>query len=168
MISGMDWQIKPLARECAVSGQPFAIGDQVVCFLHRDEEGQLQRADVAADRVDEFPRPGAVLGRWGREVKPRGEEEKEARAQALATSEELFLSLFEENSAELAADRELFKQVLALLLERKRILRAQGRPADGQQTYLHVRSKQTYIVSAQDPEPEALLRIEEELNALVF
>lgn len=164
----MDWQIKPLARECAVSGEVFNIGDDVVCFLYRDEEGQLQRADVAAAQVDNFPRPEAVLGRWGREVKPRGEEEREARAQALATTEDLFLSLFELDGEEAAEDRELFKQVLALMLERKRILRAQGRPRNGQQSYLHVSSKQTYAVSAADPDPAALLRIEEQLHLLVF
>ncbi|WP_309381684.1 hypothetical protein [Cerasicoccus frondis] len=164
----MDWQIKPLARECAVSGEAFEIGDEVVCFLYRDEEGQLQRADVAAAKVDDFPRPEAVLGRWGREVKPRGEEEKEARAHALATSEELFLSMFEADGAEVAEDRELFKQVLALLLERKRILRSKGRPENGVQTYLHVRSKQEYAVQSSDPDPMALVRIQEELNALVF
>ncbi|MEO0796972.1 MAG: hypothetical protein AAFX93_17580 [Verrucomicrobiota bacterium] len=164
----MDWQIKPLARECAVSEQPFEIGDSVVCFLYRDDEGQLQRADIAESKVDEFPRPEAVLGRWGREVKPRGEEEKEARAHALATTEELFLSLFEENSAEVAEDRELFKQVLGLMLERKRILRSQGRPVNGMQPYLHVRSKQEYQVQSKDPDPESLIRIQEELNALVF
>lgn len=164
----MDWQIKPLARECAVSGKPFEIGDEVVCFLFRDEEGQLQRADVAAPKVEEFPRPDAVLGRWGREVKPRSEEEREARANALATTEELFLSLFQQDSPELADDRELFKQVLALMLERKRILRSQGRPVDGVQTYLHVRSKEIYPVQATDPDPSALMRIQEELNMLVF
>jgi len=164
----MDWQIKPLARECAVSGEPFEIGDEVICFLFRDDEGQLQRADVSEAKVDEFPRPEAVLGRWGREVKPRGEEEREARAHALATTEELFLSLFKEDSPEMADDRELFKQVLALMLERKRILRAQGRPENGVQTYLHVRSKETYQVSATDPDPAALVRIQEELNMLVF
>lgn len=164
----MDWQIKPLARECAVSGEVFEIGDEVVCFLFRDEEGQLQRADVAEAKVDEFPRPEAVLGRWGREVKPRGEEEREARANALATTEELFLSLFKEDSPEMADDRELFKQVLALMLERKRILRSQGRPEKGVQTYLHVRSKETYQVQSSDPDPAALIRIQEELNLLVF
>jgi len=164
----MDWQIKPLARQCAVSGERFAIGDQVVCFLQRADDGQLLRADVAAANVDQFPRPNAVLGRWGREVKPDGEEEKEARAQALATTEELFLSLFEENGAAVADDRKLFQQVLALLLERKRVLRAQGRPSNGQQTYLHVRSKQEFTVSANNLEPEALGRIQEELQALVF
>ncbi len=164
----MDWQIKPLARECAVSGEPFEIGDEVVCFLYSDEEDQLQRADVAAANVDAFPRPEAVLGRWGREVKPRGEEEREARAQALATSEELFLSLYKEEGADVAEDRELFKQVLALMLERKRILRAQGRPENGQQTYLHVRSKETFQVQSTDPDPAALIRIQEQLNMLVF
>ncbi|GHB98506.1 hypothetical protein [Cerasicoccus arenae] len=164
----MDWQIKPLARECAVSGEPFEIGDEVICFLYRDEEGQLQRADVATSKVDDFPRPEAVLGRWGREVKPRGEDEREARAHALATTEELFLSLFESDSADVAEDRELFKQVLGLMLERKRILRSQGRPVDGQQSYLHVRSKVLYSVQSSDPDPASLVRIQEELNSLVF
>ncbi|MGF1453565.1 MAG: hypothetical protein ACFB21_16005, partial [Opitutales bacterium] len=90
-----DWQIQPLSRTCAATGEALAEGERLTCFLYRDEQGQLQRADVRAEAAKDFQPQGTVLGRWGRTLKPRNEEDKEAKQQALASTEELFLSLWE-------------------------------------------------------------------------
>ena len=171
----MDWQIRPLAKESTISSEPFEVGEQIMCFLYRNEEGELERADVKAHEESNFPKPESVLGRWGRIVKDRTDEEREARQQMLASSEELFLSLFQTEEAqeeqeenEPDPDREAFKQVLGLMLERKRIIKSIERSKDGYQIYRHTKSKQEYKVSTADLVPEQLLRIQESLNALVL
>jgi hypothetical protein len=118
----VDWQIQPLSRTCAATGEPLQEGERVACYLFRDDEGQLRRADIHAGAADTYLPTGRVLGRWGRTLKPRSEEDKEARQQALASAEELFLSLFETVGEAEDATADALKQVLALLLERKRIL----------------------------------------------
>lgn len=170
----MDWQIRPLARASSLTAQPFEIGENIICFLFRNAAGQLERADVKADEESTFPQPEAVLGRWGRVVKAQQDEEREARQQVLASSEELFLSLFPEEevdshaSSEQDPDVEALKQILGLILERKRILKTVAHLNDHYQLYRHAKSKLEYKVSTQDLEPEQLLRIQESLNTLVL
>lgn len=170
----MDWHIRPLAKESTLTSQPFEIGESIICFLFRNAEGQLERADVKADEESSFPQPEAVLGRWGRVVKDKQDEEREARKQVLASSEELFLSLFpeyhssEESSSVPDPDVEALKQVLGLMLERKRILKSIARLENSYQLYRHVKSAVEYKVSTEDLKPEQLLRIQESLSTLVL
>lgn len=163
----MDWQIQPLARRCALTNEPLETGERIACFLYRDEQGQLARADVRESAAGDFHCAGAILGRWGRTVKDRGEEEREARQQQLASTEELFLSLYQMEDDSPNREREALKQLLALLLERKRVLRPQGPPKDGLALYLHIRSKQSYPVPMHDIPLEQLLPLQEQLATLV-
>ena len=91
----MDWQVKPIARTCAVSGQELRVGDIVTCIVHKPTGGLIDRTDVLKDHAAAFQAPGLLLGKWTREVKERGEEEQAQRAQLLASREEFFLSLYE-------------------------------------------------------------------------
>ncbi len=163
----MDWQFKPPARESSVSGEAFSEGEIVVCILHLDEENQLQRADLREEEADNFTAPGGILGRWRREVKAPNEEAKEARRQLMATTEELFLSLFEESDPEGEQDRAVLKQLLALMLERKRVLRRTGPMVDGVQRYRHPKQEREYDVPMDDLDPEKLTRVQEQLQLLV-
>ena len=59
-------------------------------------------------------------------------------------------------------------QVLALMLERKRVLRPKGSTADGRRlVYEHAKSKELYEVPAAELSPEFFLSIQDQLAALV-
>jgi hypothetical protein len=107
-----------------------------------------------------------VLGRWNREVKERGEEEKALRAQLLASREEFFLSLFEDPS-DPAGEKAILKHILALLLERRRLIKPAGPAAGGAIPYLHVRTQQVLQVPAVDLQPEDILRVQSTLDLLI-
>ncbi len=164
----MDWQIKPVGRESTLSGSVFEIGETIVCFIFLNQEGDIERADVRAGEVDTFPRPESILGRWQREVKPKGEEEREARKQALASAEELFISLYEmdESPGTTGDERDALKQMLALMLERKRVLRSVEGERGPTREYLHIRTRSTYNVPFRDLQPDLLLRVRELLETL--
>lgn len=166
----MDWQIKPLGHASAASGEPLNVGDPVVCFIFLDENAEMQRADIRESESERFPRPESILGRWRRTVKDRGEENRAAREQQIASAEGLFFSLFEESDGtdEVEAEREALKQVLGLLLERKRVLRAVGRPEDGFQLYRHPKADREVRVPMHDLEPEQLIALQERLELLVL
>ncbi len=162
----MDWQVKPIARTCAASGQELHVGDAVVCVVYKPVGGNIERADVLKDHAAAFNPNGLLLGRWSREVKERNEEDQAHRAQLLASREEFFLSLFDSND-DPSGDKAVLKHILAMLLERKRIIRAMG-PADkGLIPYQHVSSKQTYLVPALDLQPSHLLQVSAALEMLV-
>ncbi|WOO40706.1 hypothetical protein [Rubellicoccus peritrichatus] len=166
----MDWQIKPLAHKSAVSGETLNIGETVVCFIFVNENAEIQRVDIHEKETDQFPRPETILGRWTRVVKSRGEEEREARVQQMATAEDIFFSLFNVTDGDEAtvAEREALKQVLALMLERKRVLRSQGKVKDGIQNYLHVKTKRELSVSMHELSVDELISLQEKLEALVL
>jgi hypothetical protein len=162
----MDWQVKPIARICAASGKELHVGDLVTCVVFKPVGGNIERLDVLKDHAASFKPDGILLGRWTREVKERGEEDQAQRAQLLASREEFFLSLYED-AADPSGDKAVLKHILAMLLERKRIIKAMG-PADkGLIPYQHAASKQVYLVPALDLQPAHLLQVGATLDLLV-
>lgn len=165
-MSPMEWQVKPIARTCAVTGRELVPGDLVTCIVHKPIGGMMERSDVLRDRAQEFSTEGLVLGRWNREVKERGEEERALQAQLLASREEFFLSLYEDPS-DPAGEKAILKYILALLLERRRLIKAQGPAVDGQAPYLHVRTQQVLQVPAIDLQPSDIQRVQSTLDLLI-
>jgi hypothetical protein len=162
----MEWQLQSLSRHCAVCNEPLRAGDRVVCIVFKRTGADIERADIREENLEKFTLPGIELGRWSRVVKERSEEEREARIQLLATREEFFLSLY--NSPEdPTGDKAVLKQLTALMLERKRILRSLGKPANGIQRYLHTRTKDEYDVPADDLQLEQLSAVQNALEVLV-
>lgn len=161
-----EWQVKPLSRRCAVSGETLPTGARVVCIVVKPTGREIERIDVAETRVTEFKPDGIELGRWTRVIKDKPDEDRETRARLLATREEFFLSLFDSED-DPDGDKAVLKQLLALLLERRRILRPIGRPAGGVQRYKHPASERELIVPAGEISPEQVARIQSTLEILV-
>ena len=140
----------------------FTPGEKVACVIFRGPEG-LQRADLSEAEARDWQPPGEVLGRWAR--KAEDENETARRRQALASAEEMFLALMQESGGA-GEDKDLLLQLLGLMLERKRILRPQGRPDGSQQRYLHSRLQQEFAVPQREITPERLLALRELLHHL--
>jgi len=137
-------------------------GEPVVCVIFRGPDG-LQRADLSEAEAAAWQPLGEVLGRWTR--KAETEDQAARRRQALASAEEMFLALMQESGGA-GEDKELLLQLLGLMLERKRILRPQGRPAGHQQRYLHTRLQQQFSVAQHEITPERLAVLSEQLHHL--
>ena len=165
----LDWQIKPLAKKSAVSDREIRPGDCVVCAVFVDELGNLDRIDVHKDEFDSAKIKGKVIGWWERVVSDAPDaDERAARKMALASSEDFFLSLFDEASSVEMEESDVVKQMLGLLLERKRILRPLGRPRNGVQKYLHVATKREFAVPQKNPDEELIYRIQNQLGAIII
>jgi len=133
-----------------------------VCILFRGTEG-LQRADLAEAEAAEWKPTGEIWGRWTREVE--NEDELARKRQALASAEEVFLALAQEAGGA-GPEKETLLQMLALLLERKRLLRPLGRPAGGIQRYLHPRLQQEFSIAQHDLTAERVVQLQEQLHHL--
>ena len=166
----MEWQIKRMGRQSVVSGHTFQSGDRLVSLLYVDpEEGELGRADMLSEESDRFEAPGEILGRWTRTFRET-EDEATAPRGGVADAEELFVSLFEEAPERDASDeRAALQHLLALMLERKRILkREDGGSGDrNTQRYRHVRRKETFEVPVVSISREMVLKIEGTLADIV-
>lgn len=165
-----EWQVKPRSKKSAVSGEAFVDGDVIHCFVYMGlESGELERVDILEGERDHFEVPGNLLAQWSRVVRNRDEEEKEVQRQVLQSAEECFISFFDE-SLEVGGSeqtRNMLKQVLGLMLERKRVLR---RLKDGDSDvirYLHVASKREYVLLKLALGMEDVVKIQEQLAQII-
>jgi hypothetical protein len=168
----MDISLTSLAPRCQVTGRDFAEGDRVVSFLLRAGDPAapeaLLRHDVLAAELANYQAPGAVVCRWTQAYKPRKAGENPERNLKL-TAEHLFLTL-SDPATERSPETERLLVVLAMMLERKRVLRPQGRVGTGSEArlrYEHARLKSRHEVTAAELSPEFFLSIQEQLAALV-
>lgn len=162
----MDLNLQPQAATCFVSGEPFAEGDRVVSHLVRAENLEIRRHDVHAERVAEFQPAGVVVCHWRHDFKPRSQQENPDRVLKL-TAENLFLTLADPVN-EPSEENGRLVQFLALMLERKKLLRPRGRTADGARlVYEHARTKQLFEVPAGEMDPGFFIAIQEQLSVLV-
>lgn len=162
----MEMNLQPLAPASRASSRPFADGDRVLSYLVRGAGGEFVRHDVHASEEAEFHPAGAELCRWVHVFKPKPKEANPERTLKL-TAENLFLTLADPANEPNPANTPLL-QFLALLLERKRLLRPRGRTADGERNLLeHLHTHQMYEIPVGDLSAEFFVRIQEQLGVLV-
>jgi hypothetical protein len=162
----MELTLQPRASACLVSGRAFAEGDRVVSFLLQTESGEIVRSDILEAEVDGYAPVGFVACRWVQVFKPRLGPEDAARTLKL-TAETLFLTLVEPGT-ELTPENARLVRFLALMLERKRVLRPRGSTPDGaREIYEHARTKQRHEVPAVDLSPEFFAAVHSQLTVLV-
>ena len=163
----MEMHLQPLATTCFVSGEPFEAGARVASFLVRVGAAlDVVRYDVLEVRAADFSPEGYIACKWVQVVKPRRAGENPDRVLRL-TAENLFVTLADPTTEPTPENTRLV-QFLALMLERKRILKPRGRTADGQRTrYEHAKSKEIFEVPAGELTPEFFVAVQEQLSVLV-
>lgn len=162
----MELHLQPLAATCFVSGRPFAEGDRVVSALVRTTLLEIVRYDLLAEEEGKFSPEGFVACRWTHLYKPRSKTDNPERALKLG-AENLFLAL-SDPSTEPTPENNRLIQFLALMLERKKVLRARGRSSDGERIiYEHGRLKQRFELPAGELTPEFFVAVQEQLTVLV-
>jgi hypothetical protein len=162
----MELSLQPLAAVSRISSRPFAEGERVVSYLVRSVTNEIERHDLlAAEDVDYRP-AGFVFCRWAQLFKPRKADENPERALKL-TAENLFLTLADPANEPNPANTPLL-QFLALMLERKRLIRPRGLSADGERNrFEHMRTHQVYEIAAGDLTPEFFVKLQEQIGVLV-
>ena len=162
----MELHLQPLAPACVVSGEPFVEGARVACFLVRTTTTEVVRYDLLDAQSGNFSPEGFVVCRWVHVFKPRKLGENADRELKL-TAENLFGTLADPLTEPTPESTRLL-QFLALMLERKRILRPKGRSADRERNvYEHTKTKLLYEVPLGELTPEFFVAVQEQLSVLV-
>ena len=162
----MEMHLQPLATTCFVSGQPFVEGARVASYLVRATTLEVVRYDVLEEHVGSFSPEGFVACRWVQAFKPHRADENPDRTLKL-NAENLFLTLADPLN-ELNAESTRLVQFLALMLERKKLLRPKGRNADGtRNVYEHAKTKQLFEVPVGELTNEFFVAVQEQLSVLV-
>lgn len=162
----MEMHLQPLATACAVSGEPFVEGSRVASFLVRTPKLDVVRSDLLESQLGHFVPEGLVACRWVHVFKPRKAGENADRELKL-TAENLFVTLADPLTEPTPESTRLL-QFLALMLERKKILRPKGRTADRERNvYEHAKTKQLFEVPVGELTPEFFVAVQEQLSVLV-
>ena len=172
----MELNLHPIATKCFVSGRDFAENDRVVCYLAREATGEIIRRDLLETEDQPTPGYGAASGRfmppafiycrWVVAFKQRKADENPALTLKL-TAENLFLTLADPTNEPNATNTPLL-QFLALMLERKKLIKPRGLTEDGvRQIYEHMGTHQLYEVPVGDLNVEFFQKIQEHLGVLV-
>ena len=156
-----------IGTECHVTGEPFVEDERVTSLLIRtEEENTIIRFDVKIEAMDAFEAPGKIACRWIQTFKPRTETENPERDLKL-TAENLFLTLADPAN-ELNEEDGRLVQFLALMMERKRLIKPKGTTKDGMRTiYEHRGTKGRYEVPMDDLDPAFFIAVQEQLSVLV-
>lgn len=162
----MELNLQPQAAICQISGQPFAEGDRVASYLVRGATMEIVRYDVLEKAAAGFTPEGVVACRWVHAYKPRLPGENADRRLKL-TAENLFLTLADPLTEPTEENTRLVR-FLALMLERKKILKARGRSADGtKDRYEHAKTKQIFELPAEELNPAFFVAVQAQLGLLV-
>lgn len=163
----MEMHLQPLATSCFVSGEPFVEGARVASYLVRSGAAmEIVRYDVLETHAAGFAPEGFVACKWVHAFKPRRADENPDRALKL-TAENLFVALADP-STEPTPENTRLVQFLALMLERKKILRPKGKSADRERNiFEHAKTKQVFEVPAGELTPEFFVAVQEQLSVLV-
>ena len=162
----MELTLHPLSKVCHATGQVFAEGDRVICHLVREPSGEITRRDLLVSADAAYAKTGQVLCSWTVSFKPRHGIENPGRALKL-TAENLFVTLADPAVEPNPANTPML-QFLALMLERKKVLRPRGRTADdARQVYEHARSHLLYEVPVGILDEAFFANIQGQLDLLV-
>ena len=162
----MEMQLQPLATTCFVSGEPFVAAARVASFLVRTTTLEIVRYDVLEQHAGGFAPEGFVACRWVHAYKPRRAGENPDRELKL-TAESLFFALADPGT-EPTPENTRLTQFLALMLERKRILRPKGRSADGlRNVYEHAKTKQMFEIPVGELTSEFFIAVQQQLSVLI-
>ena len=176
----MELTLHPIATKCFVSGRDFLENDRVASYLVRPStgtgpDGEVTRRDVLESEDTGICPPATgpelverafVYCRWVVAFKQRKAEEDPARTLKL-TAENLFLTLAAPETEPNTTNTPLL-QFLALMLERKKLIKLRGYSADSQrQIYEHMPTHQLYEVPVGDLDVVFFQKIQEHLGVLV-
>ena len=145
-----DWTIQSRSTQCAATGANFSEGEHFYTLLFHEKDG-FRREDMCEEAFKARGETPAPFSFWRSKFEPPQAAPPEAVSRQ--TAEDLLRSYMLESGIEHANAR----YILALMLERKRLLREVEvkRSGDGSLTriYEHVKTGEVFIV----PDPELRL-----------
>jgi len=161
----MDYEVQRCTRHCAKTGRELAPGETIFTTLVADG-GRVLRLDYGAESWSGPPE--GVLGWWKSKLPAR-----DAKKLHWAPND-VMLELLSE--LEDRPEKSDFRYVLSLLLVRRRVLRVEEGEAEGKAepggrevSLLYCpRNEKTYRVVTEDPSPERVREIQEELASLLI
>ena len=158
-----DWNIRMRAEACDATGKPFAEGELFHTALYREGDGFLRRdlCEEAWSGLGADPQAATPFSSWRSKFEPPAPPAPEALRKDDA--EGMLRRLLESNDPAHANTRYL----LAVMLERKRILRPQPSEVPTLLVYEHSKTGETFLIADPRLSLSDLAAVQEEVSALL-
>ncbi len=158
-----EWNIQPRALQCAVSSRPFEKGEKVFSALYW-REGQYQRVDLNEEAWKARNDNIEPLSAWQTEFVPPPPPEQETLKKDDAES------LLRRLIAESAPTTRNARYILALMLERKKVLRQverQKQESGSVLVYEHIPTSEVWLIEDPGLKLGELSAVQEEVANLL-
>ncbi len=158
-----EWNIKSRSEACDVTGRSFVEGEIFHTALFHDKEG-FRRIDLSEEAwVARAADPAAepIFSSWRSKFEPPAPPAPEALRRDDA--EGMLRQLMESQDPAHVNTRYL----LAVMLERKRLLKPQKSPEKGTLIYEHASTGETFIITDPQLSLDDLVAVQEEVSALL-
>jgi len=158
-----DWNIKSRSEACDATGKPFEEGETFFTSLFQEGEG-FRRTDLCEEAWNARaadPEAPAFFSSWRSKFEPPAPPAPEALRRDDA--EGMLRRLIESNDPAHTNTRYL----LAVMLERKRILRPQPSPDKGTLIYERAGTGETFIVADPNLSLTDLVAVQEEVSTML-
>jgi hypothetical protein len=158
-----DWNIRSRATACDATGRPFGEGEVFHTALHREGDG-FRREDLCEEAWQSLtadPSSPVPFSSWRSRFEPPAPPPPEPLPRDDA--EGMLRRLLESNDPSHANTRYL----LAVMLERKRVLRPRESGEKGILVYEHARTGETFLIADPSLSLADLASVQEEVSALL-
>jgi hypothetical protein len=155
-----DWEIKSRAHQCSRTGREFAEGEFFYTILVREGEGFL-REDMSEEAWNERNENIQPFSFWRSKYEPPTPPPAEPLPRDDA--EGLLRRLIQENDPTYANVR----YILALMLERKRVIRPLESSDDDMLVYEHLATGETFVLANPKLSFERIPEVQREVSALL-
>jgi hypothetical protein len=155
-----DWEIKSRAHQCSRTGREFAEGEFFYTILVREGEGFL-REDMSEEAWNERNENIQPFSFWRSKYEPPAPPPAEPLPRDDA--EGLLRRLIQENDPTYSNVR----YILALMLERKRVIRPLESSDDDMLVYEHLATGETFVLANPKLSFERIPEVQREVSALL-
>ncbi len=155
-----DWDIKSRSHRCSQSGSEFQEGEYFYTLLIRDAEG-FRREDLSEAAWKERNENNQPFSFWLTKNEPPAQRPPEAIPRDDA--EGLLRRLIEENDPAHHNTR----YILALMLERKRLLRPMESQDKDRLVYEHISSGDTFVITNPHLSLEQIPNVQREVSDIL-
>jgi len=158
-----EWEIKSRGEQCTATGRAFAEGESFYTVLYREKDG-FRREDLCDEAFKARDKSLKPFSFWRSKFEPPAPPPPEAFAKE--TAEELLRRYIEEDEPQHANTR----YILALMLERKRLLKQTDIQMDGNQRvliYVHSKTGEAFVIRDPQLRLDQIASVQEQVGELL-
>jgi len=158
-----EWEIKSRGEQCSATGRHFAEGESFYTLLFREKAG-FRREDLCEEAFKGRDAKTQPFSFWRSKFEPPAPPPPETLAKE--TAEDLLRRYIEDNEPQHSNTR----YILALMLERKRLLKQTDSQMDGNQRvliYEHSKTGEVFVIRDPQLRLDQIATVQEQVGELL-